>query len=488
MTKSLETGVPNVRKALAFLLSHFNKSPQVVKSLCHVLIHDEEPKVRKNAAVSLGKIGDSYAVDALIMALNQEKIPWVRPSIILSLGAIGGEVARIELQKFRVEEGPDKEALRKALDRVEIFRENVAWVRSDWRYPLVLEAPVGLESIAIDEAHDCLRASLSHFRPGLLLVPDNVRPWDLIPKLRCIYGMRIVAGQAAPLDLNDYTSCVQTISDLIRNSAPLKELTGWLVSDGSIKFRFSFEKSTRKELFLRMLEAVRKEAERFGLIDSPSNYNIEFVIDTDEHGTVFFIKPSFHKDDRFSYRIKDVPASINPTVAACLARLVRVKSQGVVFDPTCGSGTLLIERALLDDGVELRGIDINKAAITAARENIRAAGLTKRVRVMQGNASDSTKWHECSEILANLPFGIRIRGEAKNFELLYNDILNHTASKLESSGRALVYTSQKKIIENSLQSHRHDLRLKKNYKVLSGGLWVNLWLLSRVSKTHGKGN
>ena len=57
---------------------------------------DESPQGRRIAAIALGKRGGAGAVAALRDAVDREQVTWVRASVILALGKLGGEEARAE--------------------------------------------------------------------------------------------------------------------------------------------------------------------------------------------------------------------------------------------------------------------------------------------------------------------------------------------------------------------------------------------------------
>ena len=60
-----------------------------------------------------------------------------------------------------------------------------------------------------------------------------------------------------------------------------------------------------------------------------------------------FYKLCTFKDSRYDYRIKDLPASINPSSANMMLEEVRkyLKKDASVLDPFCGTSTMLIERS-----------------------------------------------------------------------------------------------------------------------------------------------
>ncbi len=484
LLSALATASPRVRKSIAFVLSVHKSSPEVVAALSQAVVDDPEPKVRKNAAMSLGTIGAPEGIPALARALDRESIGWVRPSIVLALGAIGGAQAHTALSLVTPTTDDEREALRKALDRTSALRQAIGWRPGAEQLSLLAEVPVGLERVALDEiaAHGLLmhERTWNKWKPGLLRCPPRTTPADILPALRCVQHILIDAGRGAPLPYENPEACAAAIADLVRVSPAVRHVRDWLDAEGTqINYRVSLDrKNLRRETIRTTLELLREICLPLGLVDSPSRYDLEFIVRSDAEESLLLLKPSFMKDARFAYRQKDVGASINPVVAACLARLVRSSTTATVVDPTCGSATLLIERALLDPATRLRGIDVSRTAVAAARTNVRAAGLEGRIEIIHGDATQPEHYTACDEIIANLPFGVRTRETDAELVRLYETILSNVAGQLQPGGRALLYTAARKTFEAALARHRKRVRIERNLRVLSGGLWSNLWVLS----------
>ena len=150
---------------------------------------------------------------------------------------------------------------------------------------------------------------------------------------------------------------------------------------------------------------------------------------------------------RRSYRQSTGPAPINEVLAAGLLRLSGWDLTTPLFDPMCGSGTLLIEAGMLaknipagyfrrewgfmhwkdfDQGlwetvkaasdekivpltVPLYGADRAQKAIASAKENIRFAGLSEGIRLKEVSFEESTPPVEKGFIICNPPYDERIR-------------------------------------------------------------------------------
>lgn len=150
---------------------------------------------------------------------------------------------------------------------------------------------------------------------------------------------------------------------------------------------------------------------------------------------------------RRGYRQSTGPAPINEVLAAGLLRLSDWDLATPLFDPMCGSGTLLIEagmsaknipagyfrrewgfmhwkdfdhelwetvKAAADEKmipltVPLYGADRASKAIVSARENIRFAGLLEEIRLKEVSFEESTPPVEKGFIVCNPPYDERIR-------------------------------------------------------------------------------
>lgn len=480
LVAALGSGSSRVRRSAAFLLGSYKRSADALDALARVVVADPEPKVRKNAAIALGTLGNEAGIAALVTALEQETIGWVRPSLILALGAIGGDQAHAALSAVEPADDAEREALRKALDRTTTTHTEIDWQPAgSARLRLLLEAPVGLEFVAHAEAMERGIGACVQDGPGLLRCPSGTQPAALLPALRCIHHLLIEAGSAKPIRFEAPEQSAAQVAALVGQSAELCSIREWLVAGpGPIRYRFSVDgQHPRREMLRAMLEAVRATCLPLGLVDSPSNYDLELIVRGDASGARLLIRPAFVPDHRFDYRKQDVGAAINPVVAACLVRLVRTSADATVLDPTCGSGTLLIERAILDRTTRLFGFDISRTAVAAARANAQAASLGRRVQVSQGDATVAQSYRACDEAIANLPFGLRTGRNDANLPQLYQSILDHLGNHMRPRGRVLLYTSNKQTLTDELARHRATFHVEREARVFSGGLWAHLWIL-----------
>lgn len=145
------------------------------------------------------------------------------------------------------------------------------------------------------------------------------------------------------------------------------------------------------------------------------------------------------------YRTGTVAAPLNEVLAAGMIKLTGWDGECDLVDPMCGSGTILIEAALIalniypgvfrkefafekwkdfdkdlfdsiynDDSQErefnhkIYGYDINRQAVTIAQDNARSAGVGKVVQIEQKDLYDFEKPEEKALMVTNPPYGERI--------------------------------------------------------------------------------
>ena len=181
---------------------------------------------------------------------------------------------------------------------------------------------------------------------------------------------------------------------------------------------------------------------------------------------------SLHKR---GYRVANTQAPINEALAAGMLLLAGWKGQSDLYDPMCGSGTLLIEAALIarniapgvyrqgfafekwanfdadlwdevynDDSRErafkhkIYGSDAGFYAAQAAQKNIQSAGLqrdieVRQVRIQELRLVDEARNMDGALVMINPPYGERL-SQDKDVLRLYQDM--GTALKHQFSGAA----------------------------------------------------
>ncbi len=197
------------------------------------------------------------------------------------------------------------------------------------------------------------------------------------------------------------------------------------------------------------------------------------------------------------YRQESVEAPVQETLAAAMLRLAHYSPDQIMLDPCCGSGTLLIEAALmatqtppgylrqqwgfmrhpeynvtewlkvrnkLDEKRQplksnhLFGIDINKNAVWATKTNLKAAGFGQFVEVSQADFRDFTPSIPPTLILTNPPHGRRLEDE-NQLRPFYRALGDFMKQKSAKPSRGFIFTGNLELAKEVglAASRRHVL-------------------------------
>lgn len=197
-----------------------------------------------------------------------------------------------------------------------------------------------------------------------------------------------------------------------------------------------------------------------------------------ERGAEFPVKISLHKNQalltldtsgsgltRRGYRIHAGEAPLKETLAAALVQLSFWKEGRLLIDPMCGSGTILIEAAMLgrniapglrrsfasedwdripstawkqarsraraavksDLELQLFGSDIDPEMIEASKSNAKAAGVADDIQFEQKELRDLWIDQEYGILISNFPYGVKMGNfhELNQLYILFNKMFRN---------------------------------------------------------------
>lgn len=151
------------------------------------------------------------------------------------------------------------------------------------------------------------------------------------------------------------------------------------------------------------------------------------------------------------YRQVSLPAALKPTIARAMVLLSEPREDDVFLDPMCGSGTILIERALTCPYRLLLGGDADPEALEATRANI--GRRHKPIEIRHWDArSLPIDGASVSVLVTNLPFGKRI-GTPEDNRSLYPALLREWSRVVQPAGRMVLLTSAVRLLRASLRRH-----------------------------------
>ena len=167
------------------------------------------------------------------------------------------------------------------------------------------------------------------------------------------------------------------------------------------------------------------------------------------HNEKDFLKRKAHK------RPVLFPASLNPKIARAMVNLTGIE-KGLVVDPFCGTGGLLIEAGLM--GLKIKGYDINKWMINACEKNFKHYKIKDYNLIVKDACKVKGKF---DAIVADLPYSKNTRDV--EIEKLYKEFFKNSYGLTKTMVIGLPhYVNYKKLISKWKVKNRFKQYLHKS--------------------------
>lgn len=162
-------------------------------------------------------------------------------------------------------------------------------------------------------------------------------------------------------------------------------------------------------------------------------------------------------------KLRHLPASLRPALAAAMVMLTRPAASDVFVDPMAGAGTILLERAAVGPFAEIHGGDINGEALAAMQANLR--GVKGEIMLSRWDARKLPfEDGEVDKIAVNLPFGKQVSDKAA-LPGLYHDLLIEFARVLRSGGRLVLLVGDVRVLEQARAQATRAFRAGPRHRV-----------------------
>ncbi|MGD0814250.1 MAG: methyltransferase [Verrucomicrobiota bacterium] len=425
---------------VVFFESGDPKRREEVKLWLMGLLHDPCEKIRRYAMAALPKIGAGPDAEAELLALLRNTSSGrEKKFLVQALEKIGG-TATLETMKEDSRALPPltEQKLKASIARSQSPSAiRLDGVLSDFAGLRVhLRGRRGLEAMVRDEAEQAIRTRgqfrLEGGRVGLVALTPLV-PFTLsdIYALRCFGDVGFVPGGDT---VAIKARSIEALAPIIASALSRRVLQAF--TEGSIRYRLNFVGKGHQRGAVRLLAGRVYELCPEMLNDAR---NVTWTVDIYPDSRVE-LRPNLTPDPRFYYRRRDVPAASHPPLAACMARLAGLAENEIVWDPFCGSGLELIERALLGGVRAIHGTDLSAAAIAIARDNFAAVRMQpvpanfvcKDFRDYAGSLGPNS----LTLVITNPPMGMRV--PVPDLHGLIEELFNVAATVLRPGGRLIL--------------------------------------------------
>lgn len=319
---------------------------------------------------------------------------------------------------------------------------------------LIASATMGLESLVKDECKDLGFENIS--------VENGRVEFDGDAKTIALANIHLRCADRVFLKIGEFKA--YTYEDLFQE---IKKINWQDIFEENANFPISWVSSVKSKLYSKSdIQRITKKA----IVEKmKEKYNNEVFI---ENGPLYAIKIQANKDNfivmidtsgealnRRGYRKIHNQAPIKETMAAALVKLSKWNKKDILLDPMCGTGTILIEAAMIAkniargvnrnfaaeswslidkniwldardeaysneiEDVELKiyGSDIDEEAIKIAKNNAEQADLADVINFEVKDFREVDINAKYGDIITNPPYGERLMKE-ENINELYKDL------------------------------------------------------------------
>ena len=448
-----------------------------------ILLNSEDSKVRKNTYIMLGNLSGSDFSKFLLDALNKETVNFCLSSIVLSLGNYKidniDEVLKEKLKEIEIKfqnneiESNHYNEIKNSIEKV--LLKNIAFDKHEFigfngKRDVLLTVMPALKNACMNEIKSKFK-SARFLENGVLVCTDD---YNSLFDLRTFYEALLCEKQGLDLNkekVNDYI--VSALKDNFISSCHKENKSPFY-------YRIEVKSTMNKQSKLNLINSVKESIDSSlgsSYINNPSLYEFEIRIVEHEDKYSMFFKLFTVEDKRYSYRVTDLPASINPTTAAILMQEIKgyLKDDAEVMDAFCGTSTMLIERSFVKKYKSLTGVDISEQAIEFSQIN--ANNVPLKIELVCENIL-KYQGPEFDEIISNMPFGNRVSNHELNITL-YKKFIARLDALLKDNGMAFLLTSEIALMKELINKNK-KLKLVKNIYVESGGLKPHLFVIKKI--------
>jgi 23S rRNA G2445 N2-methylase RlmL len=395
------------------------------------LLTDERKRLRRAAERALGNMQDARIEAALAGAFELASDPGEQKVLADALGKVGGARGRAVLEgaatgddallvekQTRARLAIERTIKRGTRARIDPTRAPARPIAIAWR------CRDGLEELLANE----LGIVTDKKKPQAGRVEGTLRG----PLVRAA-AARLASDFVFPLPLAP--DAKDDVADAVvnaRTSDDARAVIDAFSPDGDVTVRVAWRDAGHKRSVT--WQVAEKLSARGGrLRNDPRDATWEASVRVFRDGVRVELVPRALDDERFSWRVRDVPAASHPTIAAALARVAHPHAGDVVWDPFCGSGAELVECALsAGRDLTLFGTDTEESALDAARTNLAAANF--EAELVKADALTWTPPRAPTLVITNPPMGRRVQ-RTKELPDILDAFIRHVARKMAPHGR-----------------------------------------------------
>lgn len=423
------------------------------------LLAHEDPKVRRNAALLLGKMESEDLLPVLFDAYKKETTLFVKADYLKAIAQMDYEPILGELQSILDE-------LRRMDIRPEEQKHCFAQIRELQLMVLRCQKTEPHRFVGYQQEEDVIlvtnreqsETTARQIPPGKCrrlkggVRVNGMRIGDLLP-IRT-YQELLFPQKTGVLRISDPAEVGRQLG-----TARIEEQMERL-HDGTAPFRFRIELKSRMEqskkgAYIRKISDALEQTSRGVWVNSTTDYEVELrLLERKDDTFSLMLKLYTIPEKRFAYRREFIASSIAPVNAALTAELARpyLKEGAQILDPFCGVGTMLIERTKAVPAGTIYGLDIFGEAIEKARVNTKYAGC--RINYINRDFFSFTHEYLFDEIITDLPQVTQAKPK-QEIHALYLRFFEKAAEHLRDQGILVLYATEPQFAAEAVRRNPH---------------------------------
>lgn len=432
--------------------------------LCQLLTH-EDPKIRRNAALILGKMESEDLLPVLFDAYEKEKTRFVRADYLKAISELDYssvlnklEMRMETLRSMEISED-ERKHVTEELRMLQIMILKYRKVRSHKFSRRRRDVDVILVTNRCHReitARQIETGTVTYLAGGI-----RVRG----ARLEELLEIRTWSEMLFPLEVGTLLAAQpEQTGELLAESVLKKAVE---LHEGEPPFVFRIElkshiETEKKGAYIHKIAASMEKASGGRLVNSVADYEMEVRLLEKKDGTFAPMLKLFTVPvRRFAYRREVVASSINPVNAALVMQLAKpyLKEQAQILDPFCGVGTMLIERSHTVKAGTMYGIDIYGEAIDKARSNTLRAGC--RINYINKNFFDFEHEYLFDEVITNMPqvTAVKTKGEIRT---IYREFFGKISRHLKKEAVLIMYVTEPQFLLESVRENKDYEILEKH--------------------------
>ncbi|NBH15457.1 RNA methyltransferase [Lachnospiraceae bacterium] len=430
------------------------------------LLKDSEPKVRKNAALVLGRLKQAENAALLYEAYERETQLFVKSNYLKALAELNDlpcmpklrqRLRELETYHPSVEEEKhireELAALRKLTGKSDSHKRHI-FQGYDNTWEVILSTGRKYQHITAEQIRG---GEVKILKNGVHLITSHIKPVLMIPTYRELLF---------PLNIRKISEEPQEAAEMLAGSNLPELLQKAHKTEDDFYFRLELQSSKtlkQRSIFTKKCAFALEQKTNGKLKNSASDYELEIRLLENREGKFLpLVKLYTFEEQRFSYRKHVVASSIRPEQAALIVRLAKpyLSEAAQILDPFCGVGTMLIERDRVCPARRMYGVDIFGEAVVKARENTRLAD--REIYYINRDFFEFSHKSLFDEIITNMPE----RGKKSKEELdkLYKLFFEKAGEILKKTGKIILYSNEMNFVKKQLRLHK-SFRLCQEYSM-----------------------